>query len=291
MPPTLREDLLAKKHFGVCKLTRDYDKFVEAHLLPKALTRPVSPGTPWIQGGNRTKPVRAWSSWTDTRLVTRRGENILRDLDTWAIAKLRSEQLVWSGWEEDALRGDLHERMGGTEFGFRTIKGLDWRKMRLFFLSLLWRAGASANYAMNDVAIESEELEALRQAILNNDPEPIGFFPIMLVQLSTRGPVHNHGPIAVRKNVPSTSPEGADEEVNIFRFYLDGLVIHFERRHLDSARAQAMGKVLLGSTDELGLLTIEYEDSFQDKNLRRMQQETEAAYSNILEKLAWPPIR
>ncbi|VIO79223.1 hypothetical protein CI41S_67910 [Bradyrhizobium ivorense] len=49
---TLRAEVRAlprKREYGVCRLTGQLGKFVKAHLLPKALTRPGVAGTPFVE--------------------------------------------------------------------------------------------------------------------------------------------------------------------------------------------------------------------------------------------------
>ena len=80
---------------GICALTLEPGDFIAAHLIPKALTRPSFPGRPLVQIASGKKAVRRWDSWYDERLVTLSGENVLTELDTWAIEQLRAHRLVW----------------------------------------------------------------------------------------------------------------------------------------------------------------------------------------------------
>jgi hypothetical protein len=83
--------------YGVCKLTGTHGKFVKCHIIPAALTPPEVKGDPLHQGG-QGRSVRRISSWYDKALVTRAGEEFLRDLDTWGIRELRQQKLIWSSW-------------------------------------------------------------------------------------------------------------------------------------------------------------------------------------------------
>ena len=66
--------------YGICKLTGNSGKFVEAHIIPKALSRPSVPGEYFITGGKGNRPKKAWSSWYDKELVIQKGKNVLRDM-------------------------------------------------------------------------------------------------------------------------------------------------------------------------------------------------------------------
>lgn len=55
-----------KGDWGICELTKKPGKFVQAHLIPKALTRPEFAGTSFVETSARgQRPKRAWSSWYD----------------------------------------------------------------------------------------------------------------------------------------------------------------------------------------------------------------------------------
>src|SRR5262245_1716421 len=101
-----------KNSKGVCKLTQETGRFVDAHLIPRALTKLSSQGHPYMQMGVGVKPVRRWSSWYDSELVTQAGEKILADLDSWAISELRRQMLVWSGWGQRTSLDTFHKPIG-----------------------------------------------------------------------------------------------------------------------------------------------------------------------------------
>lgn len=282
---------MTKKKFGVCRLTGMSGEYVELHILPKALTRPKEAGIPFTQGGEGRRPIRRWSSWTDTSLVIRKGEDILEALDTWAIAVLRANQLVWSGWgDADALPAD-QTILDAEKRGFRSIGGVDQDQMRLFLLSLLWRAAASEIPEMSQVRMPEADLQFLRSLLVTGDPGPISFYPAQMIQLSTRGPTHNHTPIATTKSIPSLIDETPEMEIPIYRFYLDGLIIHFHRHASDDGYTASLADLVVGASSKFIVTTIPYDISFQGENLRRMREEAETRFGNTIDKLAWPPKR
>jgi len=280
---------VTKKRFGLCRLTGKSGQYVESHILPKALTRPERPGVPFTQSGNRQRPIRRWSSWTDTGLVIRKGEDILENLDTWAIPVLRAQQLVWSGWGDATVLPATQTLFDSAKRGFRSVDGIDTGKMRLFLLSLLWRAAASDISEMSEVILPDTDLKTLGSLILERDPGPIAFYPAHLIQLSTRGPTHNHTPIADVKTIPSLVEGAPDTEVSIFRFYLDGLIVYFHRHANDDGQTASLGDLVVGASGRILVNTIPYEISFQHENLSFVISEAEVEFGNIISKLAWPP--
>ena len=119
---------------GVCALTLEQGDFIAAHLIPKALTRPSLPGRPLVQLSSGKKALRRWDSWYDDRLVTLNGENVLTELDTWAIEQLRAHRLVWSGWGQAKTLEGHYTPITETTWGIREkTSGLDTLRLRLFF--------------------------------------------------------------------------------------------------------------------------------------------------------------
>lgn len=258
---------------GTCKLTLHKGKFVKAHIIPKAFTYPEEPGLPFTQGGSGRKPVRRWSSWYDPRLVIEEGERILRDLDTWAIQYLRSRRLVWSGW--GAMLEVPVQKIGlDYGWGIRKVDVPDPRKLRLFFLSLLWRAAATDMFEFGEVTMPPDHLERLRRVVLGESAESEAFYPATLTQLSTMGIIHNHGAIAQSKTIPAYDNEPS-RIVPIFRFYFDGLIVHFHRQAEDNGYTKELGSHVVGQENELVLSTVTFERSFQFENLMWVMAETD----------------
>jgi hypothetical protein len=172
---------------GICSLTKRRGKFVKAHLIPKALTKPAVAGFPFVENMPGGRPARKWNSWYDSKLVTAEGEAVLAALDNWAIPELRKQKLVWSGWGplQSLPHGHDHDPIRNTGFGLRKVSGLDANRLRLFFLSLLWRAAASTHYGFAEIKLPPQELEELREMLLANDPGAPTYFAIHLIQIST----------------------------------------------------------------------------------------------------------
>ena len=124
---------MAKKLFGTCALTGEYGPFVKSHLIPRALTRLSRTGEKFIQSGIGERMVRVSDSWYDLKLVVRRGEDILADIDDAGIKELRENHLIWSGWGEHKSLQDL---LGiDSNSPLRELCLPNTRNLRLFFLS------------------------------------------------------------------------------------------------------------------------------------------------------------
>lgn len=255
------------KKAGFCALTRKPGIFVKSHIIPLALTRPAVRGEPLMQYGGGLPPQRRWSSWYDDELVTKDGEKFLEELDTWAIRELRSHRLVWSGWGEVEGPGENHENIFGT-IGIREVAGIDTSKLRLFFLSLLWRSAATRLTEFAHIQLPSDEIETLRRAIVREEAPPDNFYPIQLSQLSTRGVIHNAAPEHCIKPLPNfEDPDGPMLELPSIRFYLDGLIAHMHPPSEHVGSPAEIGKLYVGVESTFILSTVTYSGSLQRLSL------------------------
>ncbi|MCF8795319.1 hypothetical protein [Xanthomonas campestris] len=252
--------------YGYCKLTGRPGAFVKSHLIPDALTKPSQAGEPLFQYGDGPKPSRRWSSWYDTELVTRAGEDILSALDTWAISVLREHKPVWSGWGDMVQLGELHTKFD-DDHGIREVS-TDTKKLRMFFLSLLWRAAASELYEFREIVLPQKDLEVLRKIVLGeNEPDPC-FYPVQLTQISTKGLKHNQAPYPDIKYIPDIENENAAPySMKTIRFYFDGLIAHFATELHPSHSASDLGKIVVGTEPTVVLSTVTFEDSMQGREV------------------------
>lgn len=260
--------------YGRCRLTGHEGKLVRSHLLPKSVTRAPDPGEPRVDGYAAARPVKRFDSWYDPTLVTRAGEDILSDYDDWAIKELRRLQLIWSAWGDlESLPAQDVEWPQGSSLGLRHLECIDVRKLRLFFLSLLWRA-ASTSLEGFKVAIASDKVEALRQMIVAGNPKPTSMFPVALIQLSTKGPWHNAGPRV----------ESLADGTTFFRFYFDGLIAHIYDDVTDDFVANA-GALILGESSSITVMTRPYEESAQREWLHQLITNIERDHFDTVERI------
>ena len=255
---------------GQCALTGTTGKFVKSHILPQAFTRPVVKGLPLYQSTRGKGETRRWSSWYDSKLVVREGEDLLSHIDDTAIKVLRKHQLVWSGW---TVFRPHFETMGPLfpDHGLRRIKGVDSEALMRFALSVAWRASASSLPDMKDATVDPELQEQLKEFVLGKQIKGPSDFPISLTQLSSRGEAHNHAPFVDQKRV--FDPEGeSDEFQKIMRIYVDGLVLHV---HLSPIEAEHLhdNPLYLGSSNEVYVTAVTYQASFQYENMLHLMRE------------------
>lgn len=271
---------------GVCRLTGAKGKLVRCHLLPKAVTRPRQRGNYFITGGPYQIPGRRFTSWYDEGLVTEEGERILRDYDTAGIRELRRLRLVWSGWDgTDAYHGvDMFpsDPTVTAGHGMRGITHLDGQSLRLFFLSLLWRAAATDRTEFAEVQLPADHMDTLTNCLLRRCCGPLDFYPVSLVQLTTRSIAHNLAPLALDNTIDIGG--GLTHRLYVFRFYLDGLIAYFNRSSL-GADISGYAGICVGHGPTLAVLTRPVEGSFQMMNLLQGREEAYLQWPKTMTRL------
>lgn len=251
---------------GICRLTGEHGRFLKAHIIPRALAPPRGGGEAFAQFGQRRRPSKRRESWYDPRIVTRAGEDILTSYDTFAIGELRRLKLIWGAWGP-ALKLSRSEvaAIPGTPWGMRNVQFSDPIRMRLFLLSVLWRAAVSEMKEFQEIALRQSDLRRLRRCVRDGTAPPEDLFPVTLTQISTRGWMHNLSPIAQIKEVPVSG--STPRRVPIFRFYFDGLVAHFHRDPTVETM-NGIAPMLVGQPEGTILSTVTFEASWQLLNLQ-----------------------
>ncbi len=259
---------------GICKLTLNEGKFVKSHILPKALTKPRILGNKFVQLNNSPVGhtyIQRPDSWYDKALTIREGEDILADLDSFGIEQLRKNKLVWSNSELKFFE---------TLPNLSIVRFEQPEKMRIFFLSLLWRAAATVLQEFEEVVLPQKKLEQLRRVIIGLDDDIRNLYPISLVNIATLGHTHNLGAI---KQTIDLGQNGYGKQ-QIYRFYMSGLIIHF---YIDDPSLCLLknpipyeSAIYVG--EEQTLIThVAYEDSFQLQNLKKHNSAYKNHHNNL----------
>ncbi|MGQ5313402.1 hypothetical protein ACULMH_07200 [Xanthomonas arboricola pv. corylina] len=179
---------------------------------------------------------------------------------------LREHKLVWSGWSGAVELGDLHTKFS-EHLGIREVT-LDTKKLRLFFLSLLWRAAASELHEFKDVVLPPKDVELLRKILVGQEEPSPDFYPVQLTQISTKGLMHNQAPYPDITYIPDIGNEDAEPyPMRTIRFYFDGLIAHFATELPPSQIASDLGNIVVGTEPTVVLSTVTFEDSMQGRNM------------------------
>ena len=257
-----------KNRGGICGLTNMQGPFVKSHLIPRALTRLSRTGQKHIEVGiGHGQKTRA-DSWYDENLVTRIGEDILSVIDTKGIIELRKHRLVWSSWGDADQIQESQPLANDASFRILVLDNPD--NLRVFFLSLLWRAAATKRPEFDDINLQDDDLEDLKSRVFRQDSGQPEDYPIHLFQLITRGPNHNRTPLLERKLVPSA--DGRTElEIHYVRFYFDGLVSHIHLARREKLSPDYL-KTCIGFTENTIVFAHKFDSSRTNDNINEMAE-------------------
>jgi hypothetical protein len=268
---------------GICKLTKKSGRFVNSHIIPRALSDKNLDKVAriqWREFGGR--PQLRHTSWYDDHLVIEEGEAKLSLYDTIGTNELAKFGLCWRYFpiSSKAKRSPID----GSNFEIIEVDGADVAGLRLFFLSLLWRAAASRRPEFREIRVDVASMRK-RRKIVNGEITPhTSDFPVTLTLLTTKGQPQNLTPLRQRMALPQLC-EGLPRDVKIHRFFLDGLIAHVGRKSMDQKLAEVWGPRAVGAQKDLFLIGRPYEGSFQEQNLNFLQDELERQWPKEAERI------
>jgi hypothetical protein len=257
-----------QKPTGTCQLTGEVGPFVDSHLIPLALTRLSVTGSKHVETGIGLGAKHRSSSWYDGQLVTRAGEDILAAIDSAGIDELRRHRLVWSGWWPDLALEAEDFVLRESKPWLRKVRIDNPTLLQLFFLSLLWRAGASRRPEFAQIALGDEVLTDLRLRLVSRDPGRFEDYPTQLFQVITPGVRHNRTPLLERKQTLDLSL-APGPEISYVRFYFDGLVAHVHLA-LGQQLPQDYLRTCLGLSEKTIVFVHDYKTSRTARDMAEM---------------------
>jgi len=190
-----------------CKLCGKDKKLIRAHIIPKSLWKPlfddkqpseIHANTPTFN--TKKSPVGVY----DTGIVCAQCESIFSPWDDYAqkllLAKPMEKKYVVKNGQNIAY----------------VETAIDYTKLKLFFISLLWKAAVSNHYFFSRVNVGSFEPQ-LRRMIQKGDPgNPDTFATVMAKCEKPLGTI-----------IFNPHPERW-WDINYYRFYLAGYVVYIK---------------------------------------------------------------
>jgi hypothetical protein len=153
-----------------CKLCKRDKKLVKAHVIPKSFFEidPIDP-LRLVSNTDGTFPKRAPSGIYDTTLVCDNCERLFSPFDDYA------QQILLA--DREAARAILHE----NELIAYIYDSYDYVKLKLFFMSLLWRASQSSHKFFRRIDLGPHE-PLLKKALIDADPGDPDFYAVILAR-------------------------------------------------------------------------------------------------------------
>jgi hypothetical protein len=240
--------------FGVCKLTGTPGRFVKSHLIPRALTRLSRTGEKAFEVDAQSgKLLHRVEGWYDLELVTKEGETILAKCDDEGIRELRRLSLISSA----PLNLSLDNSSESQQIDIHSNHP---KHLRMFVLSLLWRAGSTQIDAFKHFTIPSSERDYVGGLLLSGETGKPNEFVTVFVSLNDVDAVHNHTPIR-----DALLWEGM--YLPFSRFYFEGLVVHVYDRTSSLDLLNAIGQGAVGFSKDFILVRRPFSNSRQKDDL------------------------
>lgn len=155
-----------------CRLTGIDGPMVEAHIIPRSFYRLESQNPKplmILQSEVKHYPKRSPTGIYDSTILSLEGERLLSPLDDHACAVLL-----------DGIGKRIPLDESKSPVGY-ILNDYDYRKTKLFFISLLWRASVASHPFFQNVDLGSVYEERARQHILSGDPGGPEDFAVVVV--------------------------------------------------------------------------------------------------------------
>lgn len=160
--PTMRKTVIT------CKLTGKTGQPVKAHVVPRAFYElPTQEEGPCVLASNAPNsfPKRAPVGVYDESMVTQQGEDLFRLWDDYAAQLLLQNE---NAFAPIIHHGVIHEW---------TLSEYDYSLLKLFSLSVLWRAHTSCRPEFKRVQLGPHALQ-VKNCLLNNNPGTPDYYSI-----------------------------------------------------------------------------------------------------------------
>lgn len=140
-----------------CKLTGELGKAIRSHIIPKSFFNLKEPENPPLIMSADGSFKKSRIGIYDDGLVTARGEEYFKNIDDYAYKILISKR--------DSF---IDLTVEGQKVG-KALLDYDYKKLKLFFLSLLWRASETAQPPFSAVGLGPHS-PLIKDMILNGNP-------------------------------------------------------------------------------------------------------------------------
>ena len=200
-----------------CKFCRkDVEKLVDSHIVPRAFFEHTKSIGKYenMQSVTNSKDIypvsKSMIGWYDQNLVCNDCESLFGQYDTYAIDLL--------------LKNDsTHEQLihDGNTIGWKIID-YSYKRLSLFFASILWKAGASEMYQYKRVVL-GKWLDKIRDCVANDSIDCACGISFILARFPDKiGKSFMADPFLEKKG-------GVFGSINVYRFYLGvGYVVYIK---------------------------------------------------------------
>ena len=191
----------------ICKLCEKNKKLIKSHIIPEGFFRPLKAGNmvPEIHSNiNGVFPKRSPIGIYDKAILCEKCDGYLG---------------VWDDYAQKLLIQDFSEKLavqkGNTKVAYR-IDNYDYKQLKLFFLSILWRASISSHSFYSKIQIGPHE-NILKKMIASKNPGESFDYAVSLAKFSDP-----------RINAMLDPHRKRFDGINYCQFYITGFVLYIK---------------------------------------------------------------
>ena len=158
-------DLNAKP---VCPYCQETKILVDSHIIPRGIWRLKNTGTGFLEASSESHllPKKLPKGWYEKLLCQPCDTDIGKDFDQYGRDFFASEP----EWTTHTL-GPI-----GAQRSFSEVRNYNYAKLKLFILSVLWRASLAKNTAFSNIKLLPQQEARLRKMLKDNDPGDVHEF-------------------------------------------------------------------------------------------------------------------
>lgn len=246
-----------------CKLCLQEKKCVESHIIPESFFRLIKEnGKPILILPDKIEkyPEKSHTGIYDKNLVCEDCEKLFSPLDNYG------HSFLVANFPKDKVFVDEDTVLAYV------IENFDYHKLKLFFISILWRASASSNkhfYHINTGPFE----DILKKMILNNDPGDKNYFSVILTKFDNQS-------IATAMLNPQREKL---EEINYYSIYLGGFKVFIK---IDNREAsELMKNFMLAPNSPLYVVIRDFRESSEFKIMQKIARLNDSRRKQSLKRV------
>jgi len=209
-----------------CQLCGKDKKLIKSHIIPKGFFKPMqleNKAALLYTNTENVHPKRSPIGFYDKNILCKECDAKLGVWDEYA------QKLLLHSFNEDKAV------YNGKDKVYYTIRDFDYKLLKLFFISMLWRASITSHKCFNRISTGPFE-EKLKNFILSNSPGGEEEFPVTLAKFSNPD----------FKFVLDPHQDKFDH-INYYRFYLTGFVAYIK---VDKRNSVGLHKIFRIKKDE-----------------------------------------
>lgn len=167
---------------GICKLClQDKELIKKSHIIPEFMYKELYDEKHKLRLFDPKSLFEGESHLKKPSTGIYEGDLLCAVCDNKIIGSLESYgyQILYADELPDEIRPKCKNYRNQDGLEFSICENVNYSKIKLFILSILWRASISSNEIFNGISLGKDENE-IRQMILNNSPDSQSKYPIII---------------------------------------------------------------------------------------------------------------